>query len=741
MTTIKDIAKLAGVSVSTVSNIINNKHSVSIDLYNRVFKVMVEQNYHPNIFAANLRNNNTRFIGVILDSFDGYYGQMLEGIYTVLNEQQCQAMIKLVKYTSCNVSKEMENLVKLGVKGIIVASKKIDIETIDKYIENKMPIVLLDSYFKNKDYNTVFFDNRDRVYEVTKSITEKQSKKIGLLISSKAIGSEYDCFDGYMSAMEIAGVESEKRCVITVGTNKETAFAELVDLLSSKMDLPDHFIISNDFLADSFKEACRFCDRPKINYYILSGDNWCTFQQGCTKIIKRDAIKSGMQAAYLLLSKIESPLTFATEQVEIKSSNITNIINKTRAPVDFAARETIKVLFLESYIKPVVVKLVRDFEQTYNINVEYSFKKREELRKTIMINCTHNEAPADVFMVDMPWLKDLIVRRRLLKLNDYCDVEKLSEKYLDKIRIELMNSNKNVYALPAEAGNQVLIYRKDLFTDQLLKKTYYKEYGLELHPPKTWMEFNLIAKFFTKRYNPNSPIEYGTCMMGRNPDGLVMEYLPRQWAYKGKLFKGKNPVIYSVQNIKALKNLCESFKYSYPYCDEFTEDEQITEFANNDIAMIATYNIHLTMSSNPNIDAIKKNIEYYIMPGKSSLLGCWLFGINSKSNKPNSATKFIEWACSDSISIQSTIMGGFIPKKNVVQNQQIQMVLPWLQNIEDQLEMSRVREVVYNKQNRMIQNEKIESILANGIRKAVKGECTPEKALLEVETIYKEIIK
>lgn len=69
MSAIKDVAKLAGVSVSTVSNVINNRSSVSLELYNRVQNAMKELQYRPSILARNLRKNQMKIIGVIFVIF------------------------------------------------------------------------------------------------------------------------------------------------------------------------------------------------------------------------------------------------------------------------------------------------------------------------------------------------------------------------------------------------------------------------------------------------------------------------------------------------------------------------------------------------------------------------------------------------------------------------------------------------------------------------------------------------
>ena len=65
MITIKDVAKKAGVSISTVSNVINGKGAIGTEKYKRVKAAMEELDYHPSFIAQNLRNNRSHLIGVI----------------------------------------------------------------------------------------------------------------------------------------------------------------------------------------------------------------------------------------------------------------------------------------------------------------------------------------------------------------------------------------------------------------------------------------------------------------------------------------------------------------------------------------------------------------------------------------------------------------------------------------------------------------------------------------------------
>lgn len=86
MPTIKDVAKEAGVSIATVSNIMNNKASVSEETYQKVYEAIEKLDYKPNMLARNLKSNGVKFLGVIVPTFLGIYQDILEGIQRELSE-------------------------------------------------------------------------------------------------------------------------------------------------------------------------------------------------------------------------------------------------------------------------------------------------------------------------------------------------------------------------------------------------------------------------------------------------------------------------------------------------------------------------------------------------------------------------------------------------------------------------------------------------------------------------------
>lgn len=136
MTNISDIAKIAGVSVTTVSRVLNNHKYVSEEKRATVLKVINEMNYTPNKNAIDLIRGETRMLGVIIPyNNNPAFDQILNGILNQAMDKDYSVTVLPSKYCK---EKEIEYLLKLKNKlldGIIIASKANDWETIIPYTE------------------------------------------------------------------------------------------------------------------------------------------------------------------------------------------------------------------------------------------------------------------------------------------------------------------------------------------------------------------------------------------------------------------------------------------------------------------------------------------------------------------------------------------------------------------------------------------------------------------------------
>lgn len=723
MANIKDVAKLAGVSVSTVSNIINGKTSVSADLYQRVTKAMQELNYHPNMLAMNLKKSKVNFIGIIINQMTGHYNQILEGIYREIDKQKSQPIVKIVN--GCIAEKEaIDTLMRLGVTGIIVISSNLDDELLDIYKDTRVPIVFADFFPDNADMNAVCFDNRKIVYELTEQL-KKKNDNIALIVGNHFLGSEQDCIDGFISA----GGKSEN--ILEINLDKERSYSEIMNFVESIPEHPKYYIVTNEYAGTNLKDICELIHVDDYQIYALSGDNWYTDNEGKLIYVARDAILCGIEAVKLLIANIEDSVTFDTQKVVVGYFGDIKGLIKKEEPVCNTEKKhkTIKLLMLESRVSGAVQKLCSDFTGRTGIDISIHTGSQQELKRIILENARKKDGEYDIIMADLQWSSQLREEKVFRKLNDLVDLSEISARYIHDFRNFLLESSDDVYALPVLIGSQLLIYKSDVFDDAYMKKKYYQQCGIPLCPPQNWNEYNLVARFFTKKYNPDSPVSYGTCLLGNNEEGMMAEFLPRFWSFGGKTGENGKINIDSVAGIKTVKNLCEAYKYSYPECRNYLEDEQIDRFLHDDIAMISTYNVHLPKE----LDYSEQKINFSSLPGKASVVGGWLIGINAYSEKVEESVKFLEWELSNRISIRSSLFGQVSPFKKVFYDSELLKLYPWMDVVNMRKVEPRRKELIQGDsiidRHPEGMDKGIEAIITELIWGAIKGTISPEEAV------------
>jgi len=207
--TIKDVAQKAGVSVTSVSQVLNDRNiRISEEKRKCIYDAVKELDYNPNIFASNLKYKRNRTIGLIVpDITNLYFMEIAKGI---INESQRLELDVLISDSNNTYSNDIKNLKKLknnGVDGIIIAlSGGTDLEVkqvIHKIIErDKIPVVLLDR--DNVEYNchTVMINHFYGGYLATKHLLDLGHKKIGCITGPNELQSSCDRFRGYQKAYE-----------------------------------------------------------------------------------------------------------------------------------------------------------------------------------------------------------------------------------------------------------------------------------------------------------------------------------------------------------------------------------------------------------------------------------------------------------------------------------------------------------------------------------------------------------
>lgn len=248
--TIKDVAKKANVSISTVSRVINDSKPVSDEIKIRVFDVIEETGYKPNPVARSLVMKKSKLIGVIVPDLKNYYvGELLNAIEEIAKTYEYD-IILCNSYGNLGQEKRyLELLESKQVEGIIFLTFQFETVHKDFFEKTQLPVVMINREAPSKDIMTVSIDHYEAVKEMIGELIKLGHKDI-LLIRN---GDTKDVFGhdhlkGYKDAYNDAGIEVRLDRVKEGHFQRKEAYEIMKEIIESG-DLPSAVFATTDSMA------------------------------------------------------------------------------------------------------------------------------------------------------------------------------------------------------------------------------------------------------------------------------------------------------------------------------------------------------------------------------------------------------------------------------------------------------------------------------------------------------------
>ncbi|MCA0986534.1 LacI family DNA-binding transcriptional regulator [Guptibacillus algicola] len=318
MVTIKDVAQEAGVSVATVSRVLNDNGYVGAETREKVMKAITKFNYSPNEVARSLYKRESRLIGLLLpDITNPFFPQLARGVEDEVN----QAGYRLLLGNSDeSIQKELDYIqtfAQNNVVGMISATNHVDHEL---YEALALPLVLLDR--TSEDYPAVYADGREGGLLAAKALVEKGAKRITVMKGPSHIKPAQDRFRGAIEYLSQEEVDFSVMSTTSYSFEDAKGWAEE---LFSKYSDTDAVIASNDIVGIAIlHEALRLGKRIPEDVQIIGYDDipQSSLSYPTLSTIRQPAYEMGKQAAKLLITiirkeqEIERSIQLPVELIE-----------------------------------------------------------------------------------------------------------------------------------------------------------------------------------------------------------------------------------------------------------------------------------------------------------------------------------------------------------------------------------------------------------------------------------------
>ena len=253
---IQDIARLANVSVATVSRVINNNDNVKEETRNRINRIIKENNYYPNLIARNLSKNENNTIGVIIPDIKNlYFASIMDGIVNEANKKELNIILGCTNESFRLQKKYIELFIEQRVKGIIIAVTQNSYDKVEFFeqISSKIPLVLIDRKI-NRQMPGVFFENFYSSYGVIEKFIKNNRKKIGFLAGPQTISTAKERLEGYKKALRDYNIKCNEKLILYGDFTLESGYDLGKKILKRKIDA---IYISNNSMTLGFLKALK----------------------------------------------------------------------------------------------------------------------------------------------------------------------------------------------------------------------------------------------------------------------------------------------------------------------------------------------------------------------------------------------------------------------------------------------------------------------------------------------------
>lgn len=245
---IKDVAREAGVSIATVSRVLNDIDVVNEDTKKKVKDAIKKLAYRPNIVARSLKTQKSSTIGIIIpDISNQFYPEIVRGCEDVANIYNYNIML-------CNadldVEKEMEALRILKEKmidGVIYMSNSIEQNVIGLIKELEMPIVLVETTDADGIFPSVSIDNVTAAADAVKYLINKGNKKIAYVGTTiEKVNALSLRYTGYKKGLEEMGMALDKELTYFGGVKARDGYAGINAILDKGVEIDAVFCASDE---------------------------------------------------------------------------------------------------------------------------------------------------------------------------------------------------------------------------------------------------------------------------------------------------------------------------------------------------------------------------------------------------------------------------------------------------------------------------------------------------------------
>ncbi|AGT31259.2 LacI family transcriptional regulator [Geobacillus genomosp. 3] len=313
MTTIKDIAKAAGVSITTVSRALNGYSDVNENTRQKIIDIAKQLNYSPNTLARGLVMNKSKTIGLLVSGLtkesakDNFTFEVLAGV----NEYVSEVDYDMVLFSTTSTKQREKTYTQLcrerRVDGAILQGIRTDDPYLHEVVESNIPCVLIDIPIESKTVGYVTTDNVLGAKNAVRHLIELGHKRIAMINGYEYAFVSEQRLKGFKEALLEGGLPVREYWIANGAFREEIAEQEALRLLQHYPEITAFFCASDLMALGVIKAVKRLGKRVPEDVAVIGYDDiiLASYSSPSLSTVAQDKFAMGYEAAKLLIAMLE----------------------------------------------------------------------------------------------------------------------------------------------------------------------------------------------------------------------------------------------------------------------------------------------------------------------------------------------------------------------------------------------------------------------------------------------------
>jgi LacI family transcriptional regulator len=307
---LKDVAVLAGTSTATASRAISGKGYVSEETRRRVLEAVRELSYQPNLQARALRKRSSLTIGLVIPNLlNAYYTALADSLSQLLFDTGYHLFLASTRDDADLEQNMLYDMVGRAVDGLIWVPSSTSPALVDYLLEQQIPAISIVRRVPDDKLDAIIFEDFEGSQSANQHLLSLGHERISYIGGDIRYSSNYDRWQGYLRAMEMAGKEVDNSLVKLGATRSlwgEMATSELLSLNSPPTAI---FVASNAMMPGVLKILRQHSVRLPDEMSLICFDDldWFSYSVPSITAVTSDRVEFAEAAIDLLMRRIEKP--------------------------------------------------------------------------------------------------------------------------------------------------------------------------------------------------------------------------------------------------------------------------------------------------------------------------------------------------------------------------------------------------------------------------------------------------